>query len=358
MERQLPKNVRQIGNVSDSSKIYMEDYVDTFFNQLCEKADQSPMGAFLVGEMVQEKEQEYIYVYGAIHMKEVKMKGKDFQIEEDVWKNACEKCKEYFPDGELLGWALVLSGQPLEIGHNFTKMHQKFFPRERTLFLFKDAVYREEKIYIHKFRELIESGGHYIYYEKNVEMQNYMIASRKKNGASPNEVVEDRVTKDIRSVIREKLEMNEQKSNPRFIYVTSTFLVLVLLVIGVTMVNNYDRMKDVQGSLEVLTGNVTTQTPENEKVEKDETESSTIEEPTTEDAITDSEVETTITDKPVVEQPTTQESTNIYIVEKGDTLATISREKYGDISHIEEICKMNSLEDGNLIFIGQKLLLP
>ena len=48
MKRQLPKNVRQIGNVSDSSKIYVEDYVDTFFNQLCEKVDQGPVGAFLV----------------------------------------------------------------------------------------------------------------------------------------------------------------------------------------------------------------------------------------------------------------------------------------------------------------------
>ena len=34
MEQQFPKNVRQIGNVSDSPKIYVEDYVDTFLNQL------------------------------------------------------------------------------------------------------------------------------------------------------------------------------------------------------------------------------------------------------------------------------------------------------------------------------------
>ena len=27
MERQIPKNVRQIGNVSDTPKIYVEDYV-------------------------------------------------------------------------------------------------------------------------------------------------------------------------------------------------------------------------------------------------------------------------------------------------------------------------------------------
>lgn len=50
MERQLPKNVRQIGNVSDSPKIYVEDYVDTFFAGLCEKCEKAgtdPMGAFL-----------------------------------------------------------------------------------------------------------------------------------------------------------------------------------------------------------------------------------------------------------------------------------------------------------------------
>ena len=47
MERQIPKNVRQIGNVSDTPKIYVEDYVDTFFTQLCEKAGETPPLHFL-----------------------------------------------------------------------------------------------------------------------------------------------------------------------------------------------------------------------------------------------------------------------------------------------------------------------
>ena len=50
MKRQIPKNVRQIGNVSDSSKIYVEDYVDTYFNQLCDKSESEMTGAFLIGE--------------------------------------------------------------------------------------------------------------------------------------------------------------------------------------------------------------------------------------------------------------------------------------------------------------------
>ena len=51
-------------------------------------------------------------------------------------------------------------------------------------------------------------------------------------------------------------------------------------------------------------------------------------------------------------------SEDIYIVEKGDTLALISKRIYGDIGHVDAICRMNGLSDGNLIFIGQKLILP
>ena len=48
----------------------------------------------------------------------------------------------------------------------------------------------------------------------------------------------------------------------------------------------------------------------------------------------------------------------VYIVEEGDTLAIISKKMYGDISHVDAICKMNGIENGNLIYVGQKLLLP
>ena len=58
MERQIPKNVRQIGNVSDSPKIYVEDYVDTFFLQLCDKAKDGPIGAFLVGDMQKSEDED------------------------------------------------------------------------------------------------------------------------------------------------------------------------------------------------------------------------------------------------------------------------------------------------------------
>ena len=44
MEREIPRNVRQIGNISGGPKIYVEDYVDTFFAGLCEKCEKADRG--------------------------------------------------------------------------------------------------------------------------------------------------------------------------------------------------------------------------------------------------------------------------------------------------------------------------
>ena len=393
MKRQLPKNVRQIGNVSDTSKIYVEDYVDTFFNQLCEKTDQNPVGAFLVGEIVQEKDEDYIYVYGAIQMKEVVQKGRDIFINEGTWKNACETCKQYFGDAEILGWFLSAVGQPLDINHNILKVHQKLFSREKSIFVIKEAREKEEKYFIHKFKDLMECGGHYIYYEKNVEMQDYMISTRKKTGMTPSEIIEDTVTKNFRSVIRNKAEKSQQKGRSRLVYAMSTFLVLVVLVIGITMLNNYDKMKGMTGSLDKLNENVTkddvietigdivqvegiggeddqTENPGETKEEENVEGSDVTEEP--DDALVSDETENPDGQVPSELLPEQtpeqsqggeevsgqQEQNNVYTVEKGDTLATISKKIYGDVTHVDAICELNGLEDGNFILIGQKLLLP
>lgn len=378
MKRQLPKNIRQIGNVSDTSKIYVEDYVDTFFNQLCDKAEQFPIGAFLIGEIVEEAEEEYIYIYGAIRMSEVGKRGKDIYIEDNVWKQGCEECKEYFGDAEILGWFLIMPGQALGVTHNIMKIHQRLFGKDFSIFVMKDAMEKEEQFYIHKYRELMESSGHYIYYEKNEEMQNYMIASRKEVGITPSEVVEDRITKDFRHVVREKMQTDAKKQNRGVRYVMGGFAAVFLLGVVVTVFGNYDRMNQVKETF----GNFVAQIQKEEEVstklpiqgiEQKEPSNSQGEqkEPSAlQGEGKDAEVVDQETKQPEGEKKEdSQEDENVekvdqkvenksYIVEKGDTLATISAKVYGDMSHVDEICQVNGLQDGNLIFIGQKLLLP
>ena len=73
----MPRNVRQIGLANGNYRIYVEDYVDTFFLQLSEKSEKEkqPEGAFLIGEMQKQDNEEYIYIYGAIKIKELKKEG-------------------------------------------------------------------------------------------------------------------------------------------------------------------------------------------------------------------------------------------------------------------------------------------
>lgn len=383
MKKQLPKNVRQIGNVSDSPKLYVEDYVDTFFNQLCEKAEQSPKGAFLVGEVVREGEEEYIYIYGALHMKQLSFRGKEIVLGENTWKWACEQCKHYFGDAGIVGWCLVAGGQALEVNHTITKVHQKYFPKDKSVFVIKDAETKEEKYYLRKFHDLLECSGHYIYYEKNAEMQSYMIDSRKKNGVTPSEVVEDRAAANFRNVIKEKMEQKEERKHSSLRYAVGMLLLLLIFGVGVTIMSKREQIHSVQDAVSVISELISKETKEpiqtkepdaaGSQNEEDKTEEQKANEaqtiapesetPKADDTKPDeSKPDETKTDKPKQDDQETEETIgaveNSYVVKKGDTLASISREKYGSTSYIEKICKLNGLEDGNLIFVGQKLLLP
>lgn len=393
MERQLPKNVRQIGNVSDTPKIYVEDYVDTFFAQLCEKCEKAgkgPMGAFLVGDIQSGTEEEYVYIYGAIQMHDLKMSGNEYVIDESTWKHAYEDCKQYFEDGEMLGWFVAHPGVPLIPEASTVKLHKKSFPKKNTVFIMKDPVEKDETYYVHKMNDLMEIGGHYTYYEKNPCMQNYMISSRKKNGVFPTETVEDRAAKDFRDLVRKRGERQKSRRSGGLMYAASACLVLVMIIMGVSMINSFDRMKSVQNTLDTLTGktdtvetretsgSVTAVTEEQagEAADKEgqagdtqETDTGDKEQPEDTQAAgsEDSAQETgAATDMDTAgsqdEQTVSSEGENgsngVYIVEEGDTLAIISRKMYGDVTHVDAICKMNGITDGNLIYVGQKLLLP
>ncbi|MEE1086362.1 MAG: LysM peptidoglycan-binding domain-containing protein [Schaedlerella sp.] len=364
MERQLPKNVRQIGNVSDTPKIYVEDYVDTFFTQLCEKTLEEPVGAFLIGDFQNTLNEDYIYIYGAIQMHDLKMSGTEYILDEEVWKHAYEDCKQYFEEGEMLGW-FIACPNGLKVPDNaVVRLHKKSFPKENTVLIMRDANEKEESYFVHKFDDLMEIHGHYTYYEKNPSMQNYMIATRKKNGVSPTETMEDRAAQDFRSIVRSRESRSRRKRTNHLMYTVSACLVLIIIVMGVVMVNNFDKMRSVQTALNDIMHGSETVTMDEETVEananivsaefSDENEKVQMEEE--QESVTG--VQEGEEDESAQGDSDINGSDGVYVVEAGDTLAIISRKMYGDISHVDNICAMNGLEDGNLIYVGQKLLLP
>lgn len=178
-------------------------------------------------------------------------------------------------------------------------------------------------------------------------------------------------------------------------YAASACLVLVLVIMGVSMINSFDRMRSVQDTLDTLagttdevetretSGSVTAVTEEQTKDGQDSTGHSDTaasaetnqEENAAGAADTADDTETgadtaddteTRAETGAAQDSTSTDSTSpdengsdgVYIVEEGDTLAIISKKMYGDVTHVDAICKMNGITDGNLIYVGQKLLLP
>lgn len=51
-------------------------------------------------------------------------------------------------------------------------------------------------------------------------------------------------------------------------------------------------------------------------------------------------------------------STREYTIRKGDTLTSISKSYYGTIAKVDEICRLNGISADDIIYAGQKILLP
>ena len=222
------------------------------------------------------------------------------------------------------------------------------------------------------------------------------------------ETVEDRAAQDFRDLVRKRGERQKRRKAGGLMYVASASLVLILIIMGVSMVNSFDRMKSVQSTLEALadtsdtvetretSGSVTAVTSEeqtgdglvsddqgapgedgqasdgqntqSEDAQASDGQNVESEDGQTDESGTDSSggnESAEASDASAAEESgqaslsaSQNGSDGVYIVEEGDTLAIISRKMYGDVDHVDAICRMNGIADGNLIYVGQKLLLP
>lgn len=104
-ETVLPKNVRQIGEIQQDKKVYLEDYVTTFIKRKekeAEAAGKSCLG-ILVGSLEQEEEGSLVFVRGALLLEAGEEADK-------AWKLTEEEKEKNFPDTRVVG--CFMTGAP------------------------------------------------------------------------------------------------------------------------------------------------------------------------------------------------------------------------------------------------------
>ena len=361
-----PKNIKQIGEVSSDKKIYIEDYAFTYINSIAYNNPSDSQGGVLLGENQTDGDEKCVFIKGIIKAKlgtEVEEKGVYFN--ESVWNGIYSDVEKYFPDLSVVGWFAAIPEVTPERMMKLKKIHLDNFAGTMKTFYLIDTVEKEENFYLYENGELKKQKGYVCFYERNYEMQEYMLERRERKSSEDGP---DKVMKSIRNIIREKEELHEQKKNARFMYGVSTFMVIVILVIGINLMNNYQKMKKFDKSISSLmvqmSGNDTATQEEVVPVNKLEGGVYPTEAETTSQTAVTSVVSTenvTVTAAQPVEEQTVAATVNevkTYTVKAGDTIMGICKKYYGDTSKCNEVIAYNNIKDENFLYIGQQIKLP
>ena len=142
-----------------------------------------------------------------------------------------------------LGWYLSLPGYPMELSQELLKVHRDYFGGADKLLMVSDSADGEADFFVYENGKMLRQRGYAIFYQQNEAMQRYMIETGNGESIDEKEHFEDRAIQSFRTIIQEKKEQNGQKRVLTFLYMASTFLVMVVLVIGITLINNYEKME-------------------------------------------------------------------------------------------------------------------
>lgn len=385
-----PKNIKQIGDVSSDKKIYIEDYAFTYINSIAYNSPQEEQAGVLLGELAKEGNERCVFVKGVIKAALGDTSDTGIYFNENIWNKIYSDTEKYFPDLSVVGWFAVMPEVTDERMARLKKLHlDNFAGNMKTLYLV-DTVEKEEHFYLYENGTLKRQKGYVCFYERNYEMQEYMLERSEKKSCE--DASDDRVIRNIRNVIREKEELKEQRKSGSFMYGVSAFLVVVIIVIGINLMNNYEKMRRLNQSVDNLmnqlegnerggqdgddkdvhdaeaSGNISVDgnaikvnrlsgdvypLEENSTSDKTERETETDNKAASEttQAISESETDASVSSVKT-------DSYSMYTVKQGDTLMGICKRYYGTTTKYQEVMQYNGLDDSDMLYIGQQIKLP
>lgn len=406
----LPKHVKQLGTGGNTPEIYIEDYAEGYLKRLAERDATECCVAVLVGEFVKSEGKRYVFIRGAIEAESVVVDNK-VKFTSEVWAGVYEKIKRFFPYYEAVGWFLGGPEEFTRVTDEIRQIHIDWFGgRDRVLFRI-DPVERESAFYLYDNGELKFWPGYSIYYDKNEEMQDYLVA-----GAPPSvdegykEPVLAELAKKVgrkqdtdevpaetpvlqESVVTTERQKVKQSGKENTKHTTGVVAAIAILALGIYGLRQRELGKTVDAGTATQVPTVVSgqQTGDAEEVIQTNVEAKPTEAglresrlegsiyerefiPVTESpyvpetgetteptpAVVTSPPEMTVTPSPtkVPEEETQAEPLKLYVVQSGDTLAGICRSFYGTTARMEEIKGINQIWDENWIYAGQELYLP
>ncbi len=413
--RKLPRNIRACGHGGGPFPVYIEDYVGTYIRRLAESGFPECSAVVLVGQVMETEVGRCLFVRGAVNANKICVGDKPV-FGEAVWNEVYEKIRLYFPEDEVVGWCVAGPGFRLLQEDIFLRVHIDNFADSEKVFMCYESLEKELALRICIGGGFCVLPGYYVYYEKNDEMQNYMLEE------AP---VERKEAKTVQEPLDVSQPEEKKKESKKDILQLAAIACIIVLIVSVMMGTDtlsllkesaFAETENEQEEEVAFEENLSTEEaekfafgdfdfldttePDEEKEaeqerEEQEKESEDVKEEEKDDEKDDEEsdnaFEEQIAKEPAgepeqvaeadVSQPEkkeddTEETENpdkieeetvtvlspseytSYIVKPGDTLAGICMEIYGSVELLHYVCELNQLKNIDSIYAGQELIFP
>ena len=416
---ELPKNLIQMGKPDRTHKIFVEDYIISYIKEWNRESDGQPAGIALYGQVYKESNYKYYFMYGASRIEGLNRRGPYLsQSDREEINNVGNR---YFEEYTFLGWCIVREELPETI---FLDTRGKaievngyacFFEKNESMLNFMLEMDEREKRCARQAENNPENaamdnswvdaspaaqdgqadgqtettvfqgeyGGNY----RSLPLENRIAAAKKasdKNAASEK-------TASYKKKNRQMIKHLERMK------MAAAAMFTVLCVIGITTINDSDKIEEMQVAARQVIADLTQQKipdAENDNALTANGSAHTAGSATNGTGITGTTAAATggntvtangattgtttgnsadgmpwtdVTPPDAFPTGTTTGTTGTtqtatqptsYTIMRGDTLNAICRRKYGDLGMVKQVCELNGIKNPNNIEVGQTILLP
>lgn len=384
----LPKNIKQMGNIDDDLKIYMEDYVFTYLQQYSKHSNGEERIAVLIGDSYTIDGNNVLFINGAVKGEHTIIEDGMVKLTKKSFDYINEQIDKYFKNSNIIGWFYSQPGFSDYINDGYINYHRENFSKENQVFFLSDPLENIGGFYRLYNNDFKAINGFIIYYEKNEAMSEYMLNNKTTN----NRIDEDNFkAKDERlinmsrrktSINKNIHSLNEYKKMSNIFGSLSAVLFLICFIMGAGLIQSDDKIAELEKRLvklddsyryilsQIKDDNVQSVFAQNNskysEPSSEQTSSlSTADTHTTQQTTVLTTEVSTISTTQIIDKTSettsknkSQQNLKKYEVKEGDSLELISKKFYGDRSKIEEIMSMNGLDNPNTIYVGKTLLLP
>lgn len=394
----LPENIRQIGETNGRLKIYIEDYVMTYIHQIFTEKQEKAIVIFL-GKKGKEEAAGCVFIYGAVQV-QCDVMGGPKELTANKWNQVYEDMNESFPGAQMIGWGCGVSMWNSKADISVRQIHGKFFSENGKILYVTDMSEKEEKIFLWNNGNLAEQPGFVVYYEKNPQMQDYMLKGKGKK--SIESAYKDNVTENMRTVIKEKEDTRVIKTK-HLGYATIATMFVMIIAVGSLVYKSLDKIQYLEEAITAVesyigsnmvqpvmtdgsivkeenngksgkantkkTDNSGKETPEENKGKANITTppAATPEKPegsNNEKGSTDGSKKSSKTTSSKKNNGNTKKTIKYngkydsYIVSAGDTLSQIVWKQYHSFYYLDKVMKVNNIKDSDKIYEGECIILP